>query len=318
MKDKKPPSSNFSCFPKADYDPHLRPLTNFFREESEWQNSEFNIFLTETSCNPRPRYRAWCSVESMAKQNPKAIVWYVMTSPEVDTQDGLVERLLEKYTNLRVVTMSLEEVFRGTPLQELYDSGAWYIDTKWPAANLGDMMRMALVWNVGGFYSDTDIICIAPVTGLRNVIGLESFNLVNGAAFHFDRHHPILKHFMVYLSANFDPYEWGKNGPQAVSAVLRFVCKDDILSQSLKCQDVKILGSQAFYPIRPSMQKVLFYWSSEKDMKRRFPKSYTIHLWNKDSSKLPIVKDSGSIADLASAAYCPMSREEATRYSHIY
>ncbi|XP_068208655.1 lactosylceramide 4-alpha-galactosyltransferase-like [Palaemon carinicauda] len=322
IKSKENGSRNFSCQPeRISHHSRLR-LKNFFRDETEWRNTEFNIFLTETSCNSKPKYRAWCSVESMAQQNPKATVWYVLTSPEVDTQDGHVHRLLQKNKNLRVVTIDLDDVFRGTPLEELYLSGIWYTDSgkflNWPAANLSDMMRLALVWKVGGFYSDTDIICISSLAGLRNVIGMEAFNLVNGAIFHFDHHHPMLMFFMSYLNQNFNTDEWGKNGPQVVSAVLRTVCKDEILSPYLKCENLKILSSRAFHPVQPTLRKTLFQKSIEKDINKRFPYSYTIHFWNRDTNKFPIFKNSGTIIDLASAAFCPMTRAQATKNSPIY
>ncbi|XP_064077570.1 lactosylceramide 4-alpha-galactosyltransferase-like [Macrobrachium nipponense] len=191
----------------------------------------------------------------MAQQNPKGIVWYVMTSPVVDLSDGLVKHLLQKYKNLRLVTVDLDDVFEGTPLEELYRSGAWHSNaTKWPAANLSNMMRKAMVWHAGGFYSDLDVICISPVTELRNVIGLAEFNLVNGANFHFDRHHPMLEKFMVYLNEHFN----------------------------------------------------------------RFPGSYVIHVWNRNSRFLPTVKDGGTIYDEASKRFCPFSRELATKKSKIY
>ncbi|XP_064077568.1 lactosylceramide 4-alpha-galactosyltransferase-like [Macrobrachium nipponense] len=237
-----------------------------------------------------------------------------MTSPVVDLSDGLVKQLLQKYKNLRLVTVDLDDVFEGTPLEELYRSGAWHSNaTKWPAANLSNMMRKAMVWHAGGFYSDLDVICIYPVTELRNVIGLAEFNLVNGANFHFDRHHPMLEKFMVYLNEHFNPSVWGMNGPRTVSAVLRSVCKENILHQGLQCDGTKILPHAAFSPIQPHLNPMFFQKTAIKDMHERFPGSYVIHVWNRNSRFLPAVKDGGTIYDEASKRFCPLSRELATR-----
>ncbi|XP_066964825.1 lactosylceramide 4-alpha-galactosyltransferase-like [Macrobrachium rosenbergii] len=312
--------SVFCSHESTSGDSALLRLNNFFRNETEWKaEGAFNIFLIETSCDSKPNYRSWCSVESMAQQNPKGLVWYVMTSPVVDLSDGLVKQLLQKYKNLRLVTVDLDDVFEGTPLEELYRSGAWYSNaTKWPAANLSNMMRNAMVWQAGGFYSDSDVICISPVTELRNVIGLASFNLVNGANFHFDQHHHMLEKFMLYLNEHFNPSVWGMNGPQTVSAVIRSVCKEDILHQDLECGGAKILPHTAFNPIQPHLNSMLFQKTTVRDMHERFPGSYTIHFWNRKTRMLPAIKESSTIYDEASKSFCPLSRELATKKSKIY
>ncbi|XP_069940464.1 lactosylceramide 4-alpha-galactosyltransferase-like [Cherax quadricarinatus] len=160
--------------------------------------------LVETSCKSRPTYRAWCAVESMAQQNPEAKVWYVMTAPAVEARDGLPPRLLQQYTNLRVVTTDLWRIFNNTPLMPLYTSGAWNINTKWPAVNLSNMVRLALVWRVGGFYSDTDVVCISSLATLRNVVGFQLKNEINNAVFHFDRHHDLMKLMMTHFIQGFE------------------------------------------------------------------------------------------------------------------
>lgn len=73
----------------------------------------------------------------------------------------------------------------------------------WPAVSLSDMARLALVWHVGGVYSDADVVCIAPLTNLRNVLALQDTNVVNNAVFHSDRHGDFLDAVMTYLSKNF-------------------------------------------------------------------------------------------------------------------
>ncbi|XP_068208654.1 lactosylceramide 4-alpha-galactosyltransferase-like [Palaemon carinicauda] len=312
--------SVFCSHKSASGDSSLLRLSDFFRNETEWKKEgAFNIFLIETSCNSKPKYRSWCSAESMAQQNPKAIVWYIFTSPEVDLSDGLVEQLLQKYKNLRLATVHLDDVFEGTPLEELYRTSAWHSNgTLWPAANLSNMMRIAMVWQAGGFYSDSDVICISPVTELKNVIGLASFNLVNGANFHFDRHHPMVKKFMLYLNEHFNPFVWGKNGPQTVSAVLRSVCNENILYQGLVCDNTKILSHTAFNPIQPHQRSMLFLATAVQDLRKRFQGSYAIHFWNRETRIYPVVKESGTIYDLASKNFCPFSRELATKKSRIY
>ncbi|KAG7173957.1 Lactosylceramide 4-alpha-galactosyltransferase-like 9 [Homarus americanus] len=164
-------------------------LQDLFSLEKEWKGTVSNILLAETSCNPKPSYRAWCAVESLAQQNPQAVVWYVMMSQVVDLRQGVAGRLLEHYHNLRVVTVDLRQVFYNTPLMDLYTSTVWNHNTTWPAVSLSNMIRLALVWQVGGLYSDNDVVCI----------------LLSPPE---ERHqHPEL---------------WGINGPMLVTKVLRW------------------------------------------------------------------------------------------------
>ena len=76
--------------------------------------------------------------------------------------------------------------------------------TAWPAKNLSNMVRLALVWHYGGFYADFDTVCLRTVKGLKNVVGSQSSELVNNAVFHFDRHHPFLHSIMEQQNIKFN------------------------------------------------------------------------------------------------------------------
>ncbi|XP_069940466.1 lactosylceramide 4-alpha-galactosyltransferase-like, partial [Cherax quadricarinatus] len=283
------------------------------------REGSLNIVLAETSCNSRPAYRAWCAVESMAQQNPEARVWYVMTAPAVEVKDGLPPRLLQQYTNLRVVTTDLGKVFSNTPLMPLYTSRTWNSNTTWPAINLSDMVRLALVWRVGGFYSDTDVVCISSLAALRNVVGFQSNNEVNGGIFHFDRHHNLLLHVMTRLSQNFNANDWGNNGPVLLTRTLKEACERPKLAPGDQCHGVHLLSWKAFYPV--PYEKWRFPFLPRKgtiNFTEVFPDSYVIHMWNKMSHLQPIFKDSGSIYDVAAKTFCPVTRAVATAHSSLY
>lgn len=48
-----------------------------------------------------------------------------MTSLTVNDTDGLVSRLQEQYSNLRVVGADVEKIFEGTGLHDLFSSRKW-------------------------------------------------------------------------------------------------------------------------------------------------------------------------------------------------
>ncbi|XP_042226423.1 lactosylceramide 4-alpha-galactosyltransferase-like [Homarus americanus] len=289
-------------------------LQNIFSLEKEWKGNVSNILLAETSCNMKPSYRAWCAVESMVQQNPQSLVWYVMTSKVVNLRQGVAGRLLEHYHNLRLVTVGLRQVFHNTPLMDLYTSTSWTHNTTWPAVSLSNMIRLALVWHVGGLYSDNDVVCIAPLTHQKNVIGLYDDTNVNNAVFHFDRHHPMLEAFMSHLNENFSPNVWGFNGPMMMTKVLKTACGKELAAGDV-CQGVTLLHKRNFYPLPVAEWKIFFTALKGVDVHKMFPNSYVIHKWNKMSHSQPVFKDSGMLYDETAKVFCPITREIAT---HVY
>ncbi|KAK3883238.1 hypothetical protein Pcinc_012439 [Petrolisthes cinctipes] len=310
-------------------------MTDYERLLSD--NTSVNMFLVETSCNPRPSNRAWCAVESLARQNPRAKVWYVVTSPDLWTGDALVSALLERHTNLRVVRVALAQLLAHTPLHTLYTSGTWHHNNSWPATTLSDLVRLTLLWHYGGLYADTDTICLRDLTHLRDVVGVENVHptppfllptlttrgkmrgvfgdvLVGSAAFHFTKHNPVLHNIMEYVAANFQGDVWGVSGPEAVTAALRAACRqgwEQMQEAGGKCVGLTLLPRRAFYFFPPVDWRAFFRPAPPAlNLTQVFPEAYLLHAWNKLSKQEPIHK--GSLYDVAASVYCPLTRHTAS------
>ncbi|XP_050731106.1 lactosylceramide 4-alpha-galactosyltransferase-like isoform X2 [Eriocheir sinensis] len=291
-------------------------LPDFFSPDNEWRRNDKNILMAETSCNPKPPYRAWCAVESMAHQNPSLRVWYVMTAAAVEGSDGLATALVQRYPNLRPVTADLRRLFTDTPLQHVYNTCAWCYNTTWPAVNLSDMVRLALAWTAGGMYSDTDVVCIKSVASLQNVLGLsDDYKLINNGVFHFHKRHPLLRIFMETIAENFKGNQWGEIGPQALTRATNKTCGWHKLVVGSKCKGVTLLSPKAFYPIGFGAWKNAFSQIADVTLNKMYPDSYLIHMWNKVSHDKPVRKGSGSIYDTAAKTLCPLSWKTATKNS---
>ncbi|XP_042884684.1 uncharacterized protein LOC122261207 [Penaeus japonicus] len=86
------------------------------------EEQDYNVYLAETACSPRPLFRAWCSVERSPKtSNSKEVV---------DDSDALVTALRRRYGNLKVVGADLDRMFAGTPVEEIFRSGRWAHNTR--------------------------------------------------------------------------------------------------------------------------------------------------------------------------------------------
>ncbi|XP_064077754.1 lactosylceramide 4-alpha-galactosyltransferase-like [Macrobrachium nipponense] len=239
-----------------------------------------------------------------------------MTSPVADQSDDLVPSLTRIYKNLRVVKVDLKTVFSDTPLEDIYAAGLWRKNNTWPEINLADIMRLAVVWKMGGLYADSDVVCIRQVTHLTNMIAWQEGFTLGSGVFHFSRHHPVLKLVMEYIRENFQPEKWGSSGPIVFTRILKDLC--DVKDKKKKCLGVSLLPIRSFYPIPSVIWKTLFMPQDPRPIRKRYPSSYMIHFWNQLSYDEPIVKGSGSIYDQAATTFCPNTRRIATKQSSGY
>ncbi|XP_068245154.1 lactosylceramide 4-alpha-galactosyltransferase-like [Palaemon carinicauda] len=237
---------------------------------------KYNIFLVESSCVRRPAYRSICSVESYARQNPTADVWYVMITPEADNADGLLTELPKRYSNLRLVSADLDLLFRGLPTYKLFSSRLW-MKSRWLEIHLSDMMRLALLGQTGGLFSDTDTVCMRDVTSLTNFVGLGTKGMINNAVFHFHLGNQILEKNLRRQNEIFDVEERGTNGLMVMTNVIKEACNFTIADigedmpvmpdMSVKrCLGVCLMPSKAFYPIPMSRCGDIFMENLGEDL----------------------------------------------------
>ncbi|XP_066983360.1 lactosylceramide 4-alpha-galactosyltransferase-like [Macrobrachium rosenbergii] len=281
-----------------------------------------NIFIVESACNPQPLYRTWCSVESWAGQHPDKDLWYILISPFISDTTGIMKSLLDQYPNIRVVSSKFRETFRKTPLWDLFNSDKWLQNTAWPESNLSNMVRGALVWKWGGVYTDSDTICIRSTTKFTNAVGLYKDNGVNGAVLIGQPRHQAFWMLMEYLKENFKGNVWGHNGPEAITRVMKKLCKgasfSKIASNEEGCQNMSLLTARHFYPVPFQQHKTFMLEREETDLEKLFKDSYVLHFWNKLTKKDPITVGSKSILETAAKKFCPVTYRVATMHSHFF
>ncbi len=124
---------------------------------------------------------------------------------------------------LHLSKIDYNETFRDTPLQEWYTSKE-YERTWWVEQNLGNALRLAILWKVGGTYFDLDIIFLKSLgimvnaTGKANAthkrepfgrfIGLEESHRLNNAALRFPPNDSFIEAVMQNFVYNFEGYVW--------------------------------------------------------------------------------------------------------------
>ncbi|XP_069980976.1 lactosylceramide 4-alpha-galactosyltransferase [Penaeus vannamei] len=305
---------------------NLKPSTTYLRlpmlgSDIVPSQNDYNIFLGETACNPRPLYRAWCSVESYAHENPLAKVWFHTTSPVIDNGDGLITNLEEAYENLKVVGTDLTKIFNGTPCEKIFMAGKWAHNTPWPANNVSNLLRNVLLWLWGGLNSDTDCICVRNLTHIRNMVSYdEEGKVANNAIMHFDAGHQFAFELMAYLKKNFKIATWKVNGPGAATEVAKKLCKNKDLNEVYlhQCDSVELRPLREMQLLRWPLWKKFFHDDKGEHFSKNHPDAYIVHLYNKLSKKTPIKIGSKGIYDAIAKEHCPITYDAAKRRSYFF
>lgn len=132
---------------------------------------------------------------------------------------------------------------------------------KW--ANLSNLLRLLVIYKYGGFYLDTDILCIKNFDNLckyENLYGLECDKYINNAIFGGVKNSPFLKELIDKFLEVFDGSEKAN-----VSSPL-------FITEQIKNRtDIMVFDQEFFYPL---------HWGEGKD-KAINTNTYCIHNWSK-------------------------------------
>ncbi|XWS43829.1 hypothetical protein CRYUN_Cryun16bG0138000 [Craigia yunnanensis] len=293
---------------------HGRVL-EFFNQECDVQ-----FFMTWISTVGSFGRREILAVESVFKAHPHGCL--MILSRTMDSLQGyrILKPLLDRGFRVLAVTPDLPFLLKNTPAE------AWFDDMKSGrtdpgeiplAQNLSNLMRLAVLYKYGGVYLDTDFIVLKSFKGLKNTIGAQSIDVVsknwtrlNNAVLVFDMNHPLLLKFIEEFALTFDGNKWGHNGPYMVSRVVHRV-------EARPGYNFAILPPMAFYPVDWIKIGSLFKMPKDRAGSRWVEaklhqlngKTYGVHLWNKQSSKLMV--EEGSVMGRLMSQHCLLCK-------HIY
>ena len=163
-------------------------------------------------------------------------------------------------------------------------------------SHVTDFIRLAVLYNEGGVYVDTDVLVLKSFASLgNNVIGLQSMNKLNGAVMKFEKGSEYIKACLEEYIATYDPTVWNSNGPALLSRVRarpRFHRQPQL---------VRVLPPDAFYPFRGGrlIDELCFKSTApakrSKTLARIERHSYALHLNGRWSTQL--VAQNGSVCD---------------------
>ncbi|XP_027338129.1 lactosylceramide 4-alpha-galactosyltransferase [Abrus precatorius] len=278
-------------------------------------NSSCKVRFFMTWISPLKAFgeRELFSVESLFKVHPEACLVIVSKSLDSDTGTRVLKPFLNNGFRVMAIAPDFNYLFKDTHAE------AWFNRLKEGIVNPGEvslgqnlsnLLRLALLYKFGGMYIDADVLVLKSFSNLRNTIGAQNFDAktgkwsrLNNAVLIFDKKHPLLFKFIEEFALTFDGNKWGHNGPYLISRVVSRV-------SGRSGFNFTVLPPSAFYPVDWKGIRSLFRGPRDefhakwlvKKMEQIRKESFAVHLWNRQSRKLKVVK--GSIVDRIISSCC--------------
>lgn len=173
---------------------------------------EDKAFFLETSGSDALNFRQACTVESLAFINPNLTVYVLFMGGIVNSSAVTVRKLREKYNNVRLIGVNLEDYVAATPLESWYHCSNWKRGP-FHVSHLSDGLRFLTLAKYGGYYFDLDVVAVRPVTYYRNFAAAENDDDFGSGAIHSDYKHPLMELAVKDFAANyrFEIREWLKS-----------------------------------------------------------------------------------------------------------
>ncbi|XP_032784075.1 lactosylceramide 4-alpha-galactosyltransferase [Daphnia magna] len=269
-----------------------------------------NAFFIETSGSGSLTIRQTCAVESLALHNQNLTVNVLFVDVPINTSVLVLQQLKEKYSNIQLVSIDLDDYLAGTVLEHWYhctewNKGSFYVN------NLSNGLRLLTLQKYGGYYFDLDIISVRPVTFYRNFVAVQDATSLNNDVIHADLKNPFIEMAIQDFVLNFKAEIWGHNGPSLITRVLRKWCNvTDIESMDyVPCRGFNVLPTTSFHPVHYGQMKTLFVLPSANETGARLSwlteTVIGVHVWNKLSKNQPIYKNSTQDYIRLARAHCP-------------
>ena len=219
------------------------------------------MFFLETSGRSWLTPREACALESAATSS-NLRVNIIFLSEFVDLNDNSTCAIFKLIPSVNFFTIKLRDAFVDTPLHRIYQREDWK-HSLFQAVHTSDALRMALIYKVGGFYSDLDTLSLGDLSSLENVIGATNMrgkepHLANGA-FHLHKHHPLLWRVMEEIVTSYSGRERTEIGPLLVTRAVRqhFNISDVININTAEKGGLRVLPSKAFYPAKSEVIRII-------------------------------------------------------------
>jgi len=148
-------------------------------------------------------------------------------------------------------------------------------------AAFSDVFRYTLLHARGGWWVDTDVVCLRPLDRLPPVcFGWQDDQRINVAVLRLPRGSVLARTLRDRAVAAGRAVAWGVIGPQLMTQVVRELG-----------MTAHALPPSAFYPLHHSEAAAPFAPDPDDALERRLHGAYTVHLWNEMLRRAGVDKD---------------------------
>ncbi|KAM8953221.1 alpha-1,4-N-acetylglucosaminyltransferase-like [Pelodytes ibericus] len=280
------------------------------------------VIFMETGNRTKPPPLVLCAIESAARvYHDRPVVFFMKGLAETDTDDDVTKTrmrfpTLSSFQNVYIFPLNMEEVLKDTPLLSWYQMINLKKEPYW-LNNFSNGCRLALIWNHGGVYMDTDVISIQPIPDI-NFVGAQSSQMFNNAVFGLSPHHNFTWNCMANFVKNYKGKVWGNQGPRLFTRVLKKSCDLPTFKtrKDFVCGDISLLHPQRYYPISwVAWKKYYQVWNTFPT----FNESYGLHLWNKmNRGHKTVAHGNKTLVDHLYEQYCPTTYRTVVRNESIH
>ncbi|XP_022909611.2 lactosylceramide 4-alpha-galactosyltransferase-like [Onthophagus taurus] len=253
--------------------------------------------------------RASCSLESAALYHRNRSIYYIYVFPNdiktIYIQDKYLNTVLT-YENVHVVYAKIEDLVKNTEIEGLFkkhliETSDYFVE------HFSDAFRVIVLMKFGGIYMDSDVIVLKSLDDLGgNFIGKEFETSLAGGIIGFDGNSiDLLDRILKDFNEHYNPKSWTGHGPFLFTKWVKKLCNATRNFLYHKCDHLKVLPTNLFYPIFYGSWEDLFDPEYVDEVLDKAKNSYLIHFWNKLSYDLIIDSDSNAAYTVLAKKHCP-------------
>ncbi|XP_050093557.1 lactosylceramide 4-alpha-galactosyltransferase-like [Anopheles aquasalis] len=277
-----------------------------------------NVYFIETS-EPFKSVASFearhaCAIESAARANPtKNIVVLLATWEDfTDSEQILVPDIvpLRRYQNVYFRRLALGQFAQDSGIEQILKEKQLYQRDN-GAADLSELLRLAVLFRYGGIYLDLDVITLKPLDFENpNFFGIETVFFAGSSVMGMQRSG--FGHNLAYSCLKDFQYFHKKgqvdNGSIVVTYKLLQACNvnfvQDILTEG--CGDrLKVYPRHVFHPFDNNTVPLLFDPDRVLEVKDMIADSITVHLRHHHSQNIKSPKVAETGYNMIARKYCP-------------
>eukprot|EP00096_Caligus_rogercresseyi_P001095 TRINITY_DN1170_c0_g1_i2.p1 TRINITY_DN1170_c0_g1~~TRINITY_DN1170_c0_g1_i2.p1 ORF type:complete len:234 (+),score=34.56 TRINITY_DN1170_c0_g1_i2:4-705(+) len=211
-------STPSSCSSTRNPSVNIEPLIEITSEEHEWANRS-KLFFIETSGRDHLLHKQACSIESALRNNPDLPIFVLLTSPTLNPEaNNATRQLLSRGGGERILFRHVDvgKLILGTPFEghlEVIHERIQRSHNKF--AHWCDVIRLAVIYRLGGTYSDIDVIFLKPIQpyvnffssdqkAVKDANGKLRYSAVANGLFNIEKAkssflHDVMNYFLAYF-----------------------------------------------------------------------------------------------------------------------